>query len=194
MVLLSFVPVQLQDTPTETHSNKRSVRTETQAGFPRGKSRKLQETVAGAGPPAPEAREGFFRSVSAAGVNPYVFFVSMSSGAAEPLSRGASPLSLQLRQGIGCAAEAQIGSRAVGGVLAAGCTAVPVAVRLERTGKWSLGPATARVPLGERVSDTARHSKHVGKPDELTRIKIAVLEIRETVLRRDQLQQMQRGV
>lgn len=76
MVLLSFVPVQLQDTPTETHGNKRSVRTETQARFPKDKSRKLQETVAGAGPPAPQAHEGFFRSVSAAGVNPYVFFVS----------------------------------------------------------------------------------------------------------------------
>lgn len=35
------------------------------------------------------------------------------------------------------------------------------------------------VPLGERVSDTTKHST---RPDELTRIKIVVLEIRETVL------------
>lgn len=62
--------------------------------------------VASAGFPAPQEGEGFFPSVSAAGDAPRVF---SSLGAAQPLSPSArAPLSLQVRQGVCRAAEAQI--------------------------------------------------------------------------------------
>lgn len=122
--MLLFCASQLQNTLTKKNSLRKSlVRIEVQATFPKEEHSKALQAV--------PSRVGFFSPpaevsalLSSARGTPHL---SSSWGGTEPLRSGRSG---EMWQGVCSTAEAQVGSRAVRGVLAAGSTAVPVAVRL----------------------------------------------------------------